>query len=304
MDLIPNHFKSALAQGRQQLGLWCSLADPVAAEIVAGSGFDWLLLDTEHTRADLSDVLSQLQAVAPYPVSPVVRPPANDPVVIKRLLDLGTQTLLIPQVSTAEEARAAVAATRYPPAGIRGVAGLTRATRFGRISGYAQHASEQLCVLVQLETAQALEQLDAILAVDGVDGFFIGPSDLAASLGHPGDAAHPGVTAAVEDTIRRIHAAGRSAGILTTDAAYARQCIELGTTFTAVGMDTHILARTSEHLAGLFRQAASPGARAGQRAGSDTEQDGRPQSRGTDHARAQTPAPLRVAPDSSGGRNE
>jgi 4-hydroxy-2-oxoheptanedioate aldolase len=253
MELIPNDFKIALADRRPQLGLWCSLADPVAAELVAGSGFDWLLFDMEHTRAEVRDVLSQMQAVAPYPVSPVVRPPANDRVVIKRLLDIGTQTLLIPQVNTAEEARAAVAATRYPPAGVRGVAGLTRATRFGRVADYQRRAAQQLCVLVQLESAQALGQLEEIAAVDGVDGCFVGPSDLAASLGYPEGATHPDVTRAVGETIQRIQRAGKPAGVLTTDPVFASRCIELGTTFTAVGMDTHILARTSEQLARQFR---------------------------------------------------
>ena len=253
MDLVRNGFKSALAAGRQQIGLWCSLADPFAAELVAGSGFDWLLFDTEHSHAGVRDVLSQLQAVAPYPVSPVVRPPANDPVAMERLLDTGAQTLLIPQVNTAEEARAAVAATRYPPDGVRGVAGLTRASRFGRIEGYARRAAQQLCVLVQLESAQALDQLDAILAVEGADGFFVGPSDLAASLGHPGEPSHPDVTKAVEDTITRIRQRGKPAGVLATDPAFARRCIELGATFTAVGVDIGILARNSEQLARQFQ---------------------------------------------------
>lgn len=252
MDLIRNDFKSALEEGRQQIGLWCSLADPFAAELVAGSGFDWLLFDTEHSHGEVRDVLSQLQAVAPYPVSPVVRPPSNDPVAIKRFLDIGAQTLLIPQVNTAEEAHAAVAATRYPPVGVRGVAGLTRASRFGRVEGYARRASEQLCVVVQLESAQALDQLDAILGVEGVDGFFVGPSDLAASLGHAGEASHPDVTTAVEETIVRIRQAGKPAGVLTTDPAFAQRCIDLGATFTAVGVDIGILARSSERLARRF----------------------------------------------------
>jgi 4-hydroxy-2-oxoheptanedioate aldolase len=258
MDLIRNPFKSALAEGRQQIGLWCSLADPFSAELVAGSGFDWLLFDTEHSHAGIRDVLSQLQAVAPYPVSSVVRPPANDPVVIKRFLDIGAQTLLIPQVNTAAEARAAVAATRYPPAGVRGVAGLTRASRFGRIESYALRAAEQLCVVVQLESAQALGQLDAILGVDGVDGFFVGPSDLAASLGHVGEASHPAVAEAVGETITRIRHAGKPAGVLATHPAFARQYIELGSTFTAVGADIGILARNSEQLARQFRPLAGP----------------------------------------------
>lgn len=255
MDLPRNEFKRRLAGGDQQLGLWCSLASAYTAEVVAGSGFDWLLFDTEHSQADVADVLEQLQAVATYPVSAVVRPPSNDAVAIKRLLDVGAQTLLIPQVNSADEARSAVAATRYPPYGVRGVAGLTRATRFGRIAGYAQQAGQELCVLVQVETGEALDQLDAILGVDGVDAVFVGPADLAASLGHPGEPGHPTVVAAVEDAITRIVAAGVPAGVLTSEVGFARRCIELGTTFTAVGVDIGVLARGTEQLVRTFRTA-------------------------------------------------
>lgn len=255
--LPANEFKAALARGEQMIGMWCSLADPYSAEIVSGAGFDWLLLDTEHSHADIATVLSQLQAVAPYPCSPVVRPPANDPVVIKRLLDVGAQSLLIPQVESAEEARAAVAATRYAPIGVRGVAALTRATRFGRVKDYAALAHTELCVLVQVESRHALEQIEQIASVDGVDGIFIGPSDLAASLGHPGDPNAPTVTEAVEHAIGRVRAAGRPAGVLTTNPAFARRCIDLGTTFTAVGVDVGLLARGADALARTFTQQAA-----------------------------------------------
>ncbi|WP_240512960.1 aldolase/citrate lyase family protein [Streptomyces griseoruber] len=250
--LPPNAFKAALSRGEQLIGMWCSLADPYPAEIIAGAGFDWLLLDTEHSHADVATVLSQLQAVAPYPCSPVVRPPVNDPVVIKRLLDVGAQSLLIPQVESAEEARAAVAATRYAPLGVRGVAALTRATRFGRVKDYAELAHTELCVLVQVESRHALGQIEAIASVDGVDGIFIGPSDLAASLGHPGDPNAPSVVAAVEEVIGRVRAAGRPAGVLTIDPMFARRCIDLGTTFTAVGVDVGLLARGADALARSF----------------------------------------------------
>ncbi|MFI1052729.1 aldolase/citrate lyase family protein [Streptomyces griseoruber] len=250
--LPSNAFKAALSRGEQLIGMWCSLADPYPAEIIAGAGFDWLLLDTEHSHADVATVLSQLQAVAPYPCSPVVRPPVNDPVVIKRLLDVGAQSLLIPQVESAEEARAAVAATRYAPLGVRGVAALTRATRFGRVKDYAELAHTELCVLVQVESRHALGQIEAIASVDGVDGIFIGPSDLAASLGHPGDPNAPSVVAAVEEVIGRVRAAGRPAGVLTTDPMFARRCIDLGTTFTAVGVDVGLLARGADALARSF----------------------------------------------------
>ncbi|MEV0642202.1 aldolase/citrate lyase family protein [Streptomyces sp. NPDC050619] len=216
------------------------------------SGISELLLDTEHSHADIATVLSQLQAVAPYRCAPVVRPPVNDPAVIKRLLDVGAQSLLIPQVESAEEARAAVDATRYAPIGVRGVAALTGATRFGRVQDYAELAHTELCVLVQVESRHALEQIEQIASVDGVDGIFIGPSDLAASLGHPGDPNAPNaptVIEAVEHAIGRVRAAGKPAGVLTTNPAFARRCIDLGTTFTAVGVDAGLLARGADALA-------------------------------------------------------
>jgi 4-hydroxy-2-oxoheptanedioate aldolase len=253
MNLPKNHFKRAIREGRQQIGLWCSLPGSYAAEAVAGSGYDWLLFDTEHSPGDPLTVLAQLQAVAPYDVSAVVRPASNDTVLIKRFLDLGAQTLLIPYVQNAQEARAAVAAMRYPPDGVRGVSGLTRATRFGRIPGYGKRAAEELCLLVQVETREALDQLEAIAAVEGVDGVFIGPADLAASLGHVGDPGHPDVVAAVEDAIRRLRAAGKPAGILTPDTGFAKRCIEIGTIFTAVAIDAGILARGTEAVARQFK---------------------------------------------------
>jgi 4-hydroxy-2-oxoheptanedioate aldolase len=174
-------------------------------------------------------------------------------VLIKRFLDLGAQTLLIPYVQSVEEARSAVAAMRYAPAGVRGVAGVTRATAFGRIPNYAKRAHEELCLLVQIETQEALDRLEEIAAVDGVDGVFIGPADLAASLGYAGELGHPKVKATVEDAIGRIRARGKPAGILTPDNAFAARCIELGTTFTAVGVDAAIIARTTEALAKQFK---------------------------------------------------
>lgn len=253
MELPINTFKRALIEGRQQIGLWCSLPGAYVAEALAGAGFDWMLFDTEHSPGDPLTVLPQLQAVAPYPVAPVVRPASNDPVLIKRFLDIGAQTLMIPYVQSAAEARNAVAATRYAPLGFRGVSGLTRATRFGRVANYGQRAHEELCLLVQVETQEALDQLEDIASVDGVDGVFIGPADLAASLGRVGDASHPSVQTAIEDAIRRIRASNKPAGILTPDNALAAHCIELGATFTAVGVDAGVLARAAEALARRFR---------------------------------------------------
>jgi 4-hydroxy-2-oxoheptanedioate aldolase len=252
MDLPKNRFKQRLKAGESQIGLWCTLSSAYAAEAVAGSGFDWLLIDTEHSPGGLETTLAQLQAVAPYPVSPVVRPASNDPVLIKKLLDIGAQTLLVPFVQNAEEARAAVAATRYAPAGIRGVAGTTRATRFGRVKDYFARAEDELCLLVQVESRQALDQLEAIAAVDGVDAVFIGPNDLAASLGHVGNMGHPEVVAAVEGAIGRLKAVGKPAGVFAS-ADFARRCLALGTTFTAVGGDLGILVRGTEALAAQFK---------------------------------------------------
>jgi len=253
MQLPENAFKRAILSGRQQVGLWCMIPGSFVTEALAGAGFDWLLLDTEHSPADVLSVLPQLQAAAAYDVSTVVRPAANDPVLIKRFLDIGAQSLLIPYVQSVEEAEAAVAAVRYPPRGIRGVAGLTRASRFGRVKGYAGRAEEELCLLVQVETRQALDSLEAIAAVDGIDGVFIGPGDLSASLGHPGELFHPEVVAAVESGLSRVTAAGKPAGVLTYDLDFARRCMELGSLFTAVGADLSILLRGVKRLAGEFK---------------------------------------------------
>jgi 4-hydroxy-2-oxoheptanedioate aldolase len=255
MDLPVNDFKKAIAAGRQQIGLWVSLASAYSTEIVAGSGFDWLLLDAEHSPNDPPTILPQLQAAAPYPVSVIVRPAWNDKVLIKRYLDVGAQSLLVPYVQNEEEAVAAVESIRFPTRGVRGVAGLTRATRFGRIGDYAKRAEEELCLLVQIETRQGLDNLEKIARTDGIDGVFIGPADLAAGLGHLGEQGHPEVQAAIHDAIKRIKACGKPAGILTPDEATARRYIEWGTTFTAVGLDAGILARESEKLAAKFRSA-------------------------------------------------
>jgi 4-hydroxy-2-oxoheptanedioate aldolase len=252
MDLPVNRFKRAILSGQHQLGLWVSLVSSYSCEIVAGSGFDWLLLDGEHSPNDVETVLLQLQAAAPYPVSPIVRPAWNDKVLIKRYLDVGAMTFLVPYVQNAEEAAAAVAAVRYPLRGVRGVAGVTRASRFGRIPDYARRAEGEICLLVQVETREGLDNLEAIAKTDGVDGVFIGPADLAAGLGHLGDMGHAEVQSAIEDAIRRIRACGKAPGILTPDEKLARRYMEVGTLFTAVGLDAMILARETEKLAKKF----------------------------------------------------
>ena len=253
MDIPVNSFKRALKAGKPQIGLWCSLSSHFAVEVVAGSGFDWLLLDTEHSPNELPMVLSQLQAAAPYATHPVVRVPWNDMVTIKRYLDIGAQSILIPYVQSEEEARNAVAYTRYPPEGLRGVAGTTRATRFGRVKDYARRAHEELCVLVQIENRAGLESLERIAAVEGVDGVFIGPADLHASLGYPGETANPEVMPIIDDAIRRIRHAGKAPGVLTGVEGDARRWLQCGGLFVAVGADLGLLARESEKLAAKFK---------------------------------------------------
>jgi 4-hydroxy-2-oxoheptanedioate aldolase len=248
-----NRLKRALQQGQTQIGLWHGLSSHIAVEIIAGSGFDWLLLDTEHSPSDVTLVLTHLQAMSESTASAVVRPAWNDAVMIKRLLDVGVQTFLIPFVQNADEARAAVAATRYPPQGIRGIASTMRANRYGRIKNYVTRANDEICVIVQIETRASLDNIEAIAAVEGVDGMFIGPSDLAGGLGHAGDNAHPEVRAAIESAVARICKAGKIAGILAPLEADARHWLERGCRFVAVGNDAALLARQSEALAAKFK---------------------------------------------------
>ena len=248
-----NRLKRALRDGDVQIGLWGSLSSHIAAEIVAGAGFDWLLLDTEHSPTELADVHRQLQAMQASATAAVVRPAWNDPVVFKRLLDIGVQSLLVPFVQTADEARRAVAATRYPPHGIRGVATTTRANRYGRVTDYLRRAQDEICVIVQIETRAALANLEAIATVDGVDAVFVGPNDLAADMGHLGDSAHPEVRAAIDGAIGRIRATGKAAGILAPVEAEARRLIDLGCRFVGVGSDAGVLARQADALAARFK---------------------------------------------------
>lgn len=236
-ELPKNTFKAALKRFELQRGLWCTMRDQLAAEMMADCGFDWMMFDTEHSPMDAVSLLPLLQAVAPYPVTPIVRPTHLDAAEIKKLLDIGAQTILVPYVQTPEEAAEAVAAVTYPPEGIRGVAGLTRATRFATIPGYHRKAREEICLLVQVETRSAMERIEEIAAVPGVDGIFIGPADLAASLGYPGEPNHPEVTKAVLESIRRIRAAGLPPGILTLSPEVREQAIEAGAVFVAGHLD-------------------------------------------------------------------
>lgn len=258
--LTSNTFKAALGAGRPQIGLWQALASPLTAEICAGAGFDWLLFDGEHGPNDVPGMLSQLQAVAAYPVHAVGRVPIGEVWLIKQYLDIGFRTLLVPLVESAAQAAQLVRACRYPPAGIRGVgAGLVRASAFNRTSDYLARADDEICLLVQVETRAGLAALDDIVATEGVDGVFVGPADLAAALGHRGEPGAPAVRAAIEDAIARIRAAGKPAGILAVDDALARRYLELGCTFVAVGTDVGLLARGSSVLAQAFGATAGGG---------------------------------------------
>ena len=253
MQTSGNPFKQALAERRTQIGLWCSLCSNLAAEVIAGAGFDWLLIDMEHAPTELTTLVGQLQAMSGGTATPVVRPQWNDMVQIKRILDAGANSLLVPYVQNADEARAAVAATRYPPQGVRGVASIHRGNRFARDKGYTQRANSEICVMVQVETTTALDHLEAIAAVEGVDAVFIGPSDLAASLGHLGNASHLEVRSTIESALKRIHAAGKPSAILTAVEADARLWLECGATAVAVGSDLSLLSRQSEELASRFK---------------------------------------------------
>ena len=253
MELNPNRFKAALGRGELQIGLWSSLCSNIVAEIIGDSGFDWILLDTEHSPNELPGLISQMQALATGTATPIVRPAWNDPVLIKRHLDAGAQALLIPFVQSAEEASAAVAATRYPPEGIRGITTSGRAAKFGRVGGYLNSAAQEICVLVQVETREALTNIEAIASVPGVDGVFIGPADLSASLGRIGDPGHPEVQNAIKSAVDQLTKLGTPAGILTPNETEARRYIEWGYKFVAVGSDLGIMAKGADTLARSFK---------------------------------------------------
>ncbi|QJQ99017.1 4-hydroxy-2-oxoheptanedioate aldolase [Halomonas sp. PGE1] len=251
-----NAFKQRLLGGEPMTGIWLGLASPYVAEIAATAGFDWLLLDGEHSPNDLATLLGQLQAIAPYASAPVVRPPEGDTVLIKQYLDIGVQNLLIPMVETPEQAAEVVAATRYPPEGVRGMGSfLARASRWGQVENYLDRAGEEICLILQLESPIALANLEAIAEVEGVDGLFIGPSDLSAAMGHRGNPGHPEVRAAIDDAIVRIRAAGKAAGIITLDETEARGYLAAGCGFVGVGVDALVLVEGLRGLAMRFRPA-------------------------------------------------
>jgi 4-hydroxy-2-oxoheptanedioate aldolase len=253
-----NPFKAALARGETQVGLWLSLAEPYTAEVCASAGFQWLLIDGEHAPNDVRSLLAQLQAVEPYGAHAVVRVVNGDTALIKQVLDIGARTILVPMIDTPEQAAAAAAATRYPPQGVRGVgAAVARASRWAARTHYLDEANDEVCLLVQAESATALKNLGAICAVDGVHGVFIGPADLAASMGHRGNPGHPEVQATIDGAIRTISASGKAAGTLTGDVAAGRRYLELGARFVAVGIDVSLLARATRKLAAEFGVAAA-----------------------------------------------
>lgn len=259
---MANRFKEAI-KSQAQIGLWLSMTSPYAAEACATAGFQWFLIDGEHAPNDVRSTLAQLQAVAPYGGHPVVRLVEGNATLVKQLLDIGAQTLLVPMVDTPDQARALVAATRYPPEGIRGVgAAVARASRWGARQQYLDEANDEACLIVQAETVTALNNLEAICAVDGVDGVFIGPADLAASMGHRGKPGHPDVQAAIETAIKTIAACGKAPGTLTGDPALARRYLELGARFVAVGIDVTLMVQAARKLSadfGLTAMAAAPG---------------------------------------------
>jgi 4-hydroxy-2-oxoheptanedioate aldolase len=264
MQFPTNTFKQALQEGRAQIGLWAALADAYATEAIAGTGFDWLLIDAEHGPNDLRGILAQLQAAAPYPAHPIVRPPTGDIVLIKQLLELGAQTLLIPMIESAEQAAAMVAAVRYPPQGVRGVgSGIARSGRWGAIDNYAHQANAQMCVLLQVESRKGIDNLAAIAAVEGVDGVFCGPAGLAASFGLLGQPDHPDVVAAVRAGIAAVCRAGKAAGVLTMDHALSRQYLQDGASFVAVGVDILLMVQGCRALAAAFKPELAAGPRGG-----------------------------------------
>ena len=250
---FPNRFREALKTRRPLVGLWCSLGSPITTEILGLAGFDWILLDGEHAPNDVLSLIPQLMALKDSPSAPVVRPAWNDTVLIKRLLDAGFHNFLIPFVQSVEEAKAAVAATRYPPQGVRGVSVAQRSNRYGTVPDYQRIVNDNIAVVVQIENAAGVAAAADIAAVDGVDGLFVGPSDLAAALGHLGNPGHPEVQAAMVEVFAAAEAAGKTSGILAPVEADARRYMEQGVNFVAVGSDLGALRAATQALRDRYR---------------------------------------------------
>ena len=265
MQISTNTFRNALRAGQKQIGLWVGLADANAAELLATCGFDWLLFDGEHAPNDVRAVLDQLRATAPYPAHPIVRPVRGEASLIKQYLDVGAQTLLVPMIDTPEQATQMVQAMRYAPDGIRGMgAALARASRWNQVEDYVNRANDEMCLLVQAETALAMRNLRQIAEVDGVDGVFFGPADLSASMGYRGQPNHPDVQQAILGGIQTVRAAGKAAGVLMANRQLAQTYLDAGALFVAVGVDTTLLVQAASALAQQFNagNACSPKAEA------------------------------------------
>jgi 4-hydroxy-2-oxoheptanedioate aldolase len=264
MEMLPNKLKAALKRAEPQIGLWMSLGTPYTAEVCAAAGFDFVVIDGEHGPNHIQSILLGLQAIAGYPAQAVVRPTIGDVNMIKQILDVGAQTLVVPLVETAEQAAMLVKAVRYPPEGIRGVAPtVARASRWGRVDGYIDHASDEICLILQIETKKGLDNLEAIAAVDGVDGVFIGPADLSASLGYRGKPSAPEMLKIMEDAVARIRKSGKAPGILWTDDAGSKRFLDLGVTFMAVGVDVALLASATDKLVRTFKGGAEAASKPG-----------------------------------------
>ncbi|MBO9445983.1 HpcH/HpaI aldolase/citrate lyase family protein [Ruegeria sp. R14_0] len=254
MPVPTNGFKQALKQGKRQIGCWMSFAEAITAEIMGTAGFDWLVIDGEHAPNDIRSIRDQLMALAASDSHPVVRVPVGDTALIKMVLDAGAQTVLVPMVESAEQARRLVRDCRYPPTGVRGVGAMaSRATMYGTVTDYIQGADDQICLLVQVENRAGIAALDEILQVDGIDGVFIGPADLSTDMGLQGNSADPEVRAVIADAMTRIKAAGKAPGILGTNDEATQAYLEMGAQFLAVGIDVMLLAQTSRALAAKWK---------------------------------------------------
>ncbi|MCP5072175.1 MAG: HpcH/HpaI aldolase/citrate lyase family protein [Rhodobacteraceae bacterium] len=254
MPAQKNQFKENLSKGERQIGCWLSMAEPYLAEVSASCGFDWLLIDGEHAPNDIRSVSQQIQAITRTSSHAVVRVPVGRDWIIKQVLDAGAQNILIPLVDSGKMAAEMVRAVRYPPNGIRGVgASAARASQFGAIPDYLQTSDLEICLLLQVENRAGLEALDDILATEGVDGVFIGPSDLAADMGYLGQPGAPEVRAAIKDALARIRAAGKAAGILAMDPAFIEDCLEMDATFLAVGIDVTVFVKAMRELAQKYK---------------------------------------------------
>jgi len=259
-----NRFRAGLESGRTRYGLWLGIPDPSVAEMMAGAGFDWLLVDHEHGTFELRDVLAHLQAMAPYDVAPIVRPVDANPALLKKLCDIGAQSFIVPMIDTAEQAARVVSAVRYPPGGRRGLGtSMARAARWNTVPGYLGKANDEMVVIVQAETVTAIENLEAIAGTPGIDGVFIGPSDLSASMGHVGNVSHPEVVETVGNALRTIRAAGKHAGLLCLDEVMVTHYEECGANFIGVGVDTLLIGNAARSLAARYRSGKGPSTDAG-----------------------------------------